>query len=754
MCKLQLPILNLPMKHFVFYFLLIVTFSPLFSQENNSEKEALQLKKIEEQKMIKKLLDSSNAFYDKGEYNKSFSLNIKILPIAFKTKNPYYIHQAYRYLAYDYLFLNDTILAMDSFKKSESYAKLSKNDTATAVTYMDLGNVFSTNQDYEKAYLYFNRSINLFEKIKDSIGLAKANYNMVLAAMGDKNYDKALSHILKAQQLNKNSEDSSFSVNLDNFLGECYTYQKKYKKADSIFLNVLRITKNSKYLNIELENTYYLYSESLFNQGKYKEAYKYFKLYDKYSDLNSNIFTSEERYSLSQKFQLDEYRKDIETAKINNQLQAEIVESKTIINIILIIVSAIFLVLLIALYTASIKRIKLVKELRIKNKEALKAKEESEKLAKAKVKFFSTVSHELRTPLYGVIGLSSVLLEDESLSKHKKDLKFLKFSADYLLALINDVLQINKIDSEKFEEENTSFNLKELIETITSSFEYMRIQNDNQLHINISEDIPQLIRGNSVQLSQILMNIIGNACKFTENGDVYINVKTVAINDSKASIKFTIKDTGIGIAKEKHESIFDEFTQVDSLNYSGNGSGLGLPIVKKLLALSNSEITLESDLGKGATFTFTLTFEVLEKAVKDNSLIKFDDSILNDKKILIVEDNRINQIVTQKILEQKGIICSIAENGNEAIEKIKQNNYDLILMDINMPIKNGIEASKEIRLFNKTIPIIALTAVEIEEMRNNIYMSGMNDIVVKPYDISKFIDAIIKNISMNMKVNT
>ncbi|MFK5981559.1 MAG: response regulator [Flavobacteriaceae bacterium] len=741
------------MRHIVFYLFLIVTFSSVFSQENKSEKEALRLKKIEEQKMIQKLLDSSSVFYDSGEYNKSFSLNIKILPIAFKTKNPYYIHQAYRFLAYDYLFLNDTILAMDSFKKSENYAKLSKNDTATAVTYMDLGNVYSTNQDYKRAYLYFNRSINLFGKIKDSTGLAKANYNMVLAAIGDGNYDKAFNHILNAKSFNKYNTDVSFSINLDNFLGECYVNSKKYKKADSLFLNVIDLAKKNK-LNIELENAYYLYSESLFGQERFMEAYEAFKVYDDYSDINSGIFTSSERYSLSQKFQLDEYRKDIEAAKLNNQLQAEIVESKGRINIILIIVSAVFLALLIALYSASIKRIKLVKKLRIKNKEALKAKEESEKLAKAKVKFFSTVSHELRTPLYGVIGLSSILLEDKSLTKHKKDLKFLKFSADYLLALINDVLQINKIDSEKFEEETISFNLKELIETITSSFEYMRIQNDNQLHINISKDIPELIRGNSVQLSQILMNLIGNACKFTENGHVYINVETIAIDDSKASMKFTIRDTGIGIAKEKHESVFDEFSQVDSLNYNGNGSGLGLPIVKKLLALSNSNILLESNLGEGSSFTFTLTFEVLEKAIKNNSLIKFDDSILKDKEILIVEDNRINQIVTQKILEQKDIICSIAENGNEAIEKIKQNDYDLVLMDINMPVKNGIEASKEIRKFNKTIPIIALTAVEIEEMRNNIYMSGMNDIVVKPYDISKFIDAIIKNISLNMKVNT
>jgi len=741
------------MRQIFFYVLLLLTFSSVFSQNDSGKKEALRIKKIEERKNFQKLLDSSNAFYDRGDYSKSFDLNMKILPLSFKIGDNYFIHQAYRYLAYDYLFLNDTILAMDSFKKSESYAKLSKNDTATAVTYMDLGNIYSTHEDYKRAYIYFNRSINLFEKINDSVGIAKAHYNLVLAAIGNSDFDTAYTHITKAKELNKNTDDASFSINLDNFLGEYYINKKDFEKANVIFLKVIEAAKNNK-LDIELENAYFLYSESLFEQGKFKEAYEAFKTYDEYSDINSSIFTSDERYTLSQKFQLDEYRKDIEAANLNNELQAEIVKSKSRINIILIIVSAVFLTLLIALYSASIRRIKLVKKLRIKNKEALKAKEESEKLSKAKVKFFSTVSHELRTPLYGVIGLSSVLLEDKSLKKHKKDLKYLKFSADYLLALINDVLQINKIDSEKFEEETTSFNLRELIETITSSFEYMRIQNDNQLHIEISEDIPELIRGNTVQLSQILMNLIGNACKFTENGNVYVKAETVYIEDTIATIKFTVKDTGIGIAKHKQESVFDEFTQVDSLSYSGNGSGLGLPIVKKLLALSNSEIHLESELGKGAAFTFTLTFEVLEKALTNISPIVFDDSILKDKEILIVEDNRINQIVTRKILEQKDIICSIAENGNEAIEKIKQFDYDLVLMDINMPVKNGIEASKEIREFNKTIPIIALTAVEIEEMRNNIYMSGMNDIIVKPYDISKFIDAIIKNISANMKVNT
>ena len=737
------------MKRYVLYIFLCLTFSYFYAQESSIDQELPTVNKIYEQKAFQKLLDSSNYLYNNGEYTKSLKLNIKILNKAYDLEDPYYIHQGYRYLAYDYLILNDTILAMESFKKSENYAKLSKNDTATAVTYMDLGNVHATYQEYKKAQIYFKRSINLFKKINDSLGISKAYYNMVVAYMDEEDFDNAYKYILKAKKINKYGNDITFTINLDNFLGEYYLNKNQFQKADVQFQKAIKAAKKDS-LNVELENSYFFYSESLFKQKRYKEAFENFKIYDEYSDVNSGVYNSEEKYSLTQKFLLDEYRKDIKAAKLNNELQGVIVKNKTMVNTILIIVSACFLLLLIALYSTSTKRIKLVKELRIKNKEALKAKEESEKLSNAKVKFFSTVSHELRTPLYGVIGLSSILLEDKTLKKHKKDLKFLKFSADYLLALINDVLQINKLDSETIVEEHNSINLRELIETITSSFEYMRIQNDNKIHIDISENIPELISGNSVHLSQVLMNLISNACKFTENGDVYIRAETINDGETNSEIRFTIKDTGLGIPEKMKQSIFEEFSQVNTLNYDNQGSGLGLPIVKKLLAQLNSDIELESELGKGSTFTFTLTFGVIEKAKHENLPKKLDSDLLIGKRILIVEDNRINQIVTQKILEKNEIICSIAENGEEAVNMTRTNSFDLILMDINMPIKNGIEAANEIREFNKSIPIIALTAVEVEEMKNNIYQSGMNDIVVKPYDITKFISCIIKNISENI----
>jgi two-component system, sensor histidine kinase len=719
--------------------------STVFAQDLNSSLDSLSRSDFNNPRNFKKLLDSSNNFYNDGHYTKSLELNLDILKMAFAMKKPYYIHQGYRYLAYDYLVLNDTVLAEENMKKSEYYAKLSNNDTATAVTFMDLANMYATNEKYEKALDFHDKSIDRFGKIFDSTGLAKANYNAVYTALEAKQYNKAFDYIVKAEALNKFGDHSSYSIGIDIFYGEYYVLTKKFKKADKRLLMAIDESKKEE-LNIELESAYYSYSESLYGQNRYREAYDAFKLYDELSDKNAGIYTSEERFALTEKHQLDEYRKDVKAAKIQNDLQQEIVKNKSRLNTLLIILSASFLILMITLFVAYSKRKQLVLELKQKNTEYLLAKEETEKLAKSKSKFFSTVSHELRTPLYGVIGITTLLLEDKSLKNHEKDLKSLKFSADYLMALINDVLHINKIDSKVLEDELTVFSVRELIESIVASFEYTRLQNKNRVYIQVSKNIPQYIKGNVVRLSQVLMNLIGNAYKFTESGEIYIQADSLKVSDTETTIHFLVKDNGVGIAKDKQKAIFDEFSQLDSLNYNYQGTGLGLPIVKKLLALSNSTIRLESALGKGSVFSFKLTFTISVKENIQQNVALLDTNFLKNKKILIVEDNRINQIVTQKILEKNKVKCYIAENGKEALYSIKENNFDLILMDLNMPIMDGFVATKAIREFNTTVPILALTAVEIEEVRNKIYSAGMNDIIVKPYDVTKFIQTIAKNI--------
>lgn len=734
------------MKKLYYFLLLCAPFSTNFGQSEtivqSSDDEAV----VYDNRYFQKLIDSSNTYYFEGNHSKSLEINIELLGRAFEVEDPYYIHYGYRHMAYDYMALEDTLLARENFEKSERYAKLSKNDTAIALTYMDLANFYSgAKEDHKTALDYHDRSITLFKKIKDSAGLAKAHYNTVMTAMQAEDYNKVLIHIIRAKKLNKFEEHSSFSIGLDNMMGEYYLRRGNYELAERYLIKALDAAQAID-LSSELEYAWLNLSETYYEQKKFQEAYDARLKYKEYADKNESNLASSVAQALSAKFQVSEYRKDVRAAELRAKLQAELVQNKSKLNNFLIVAFVFFLIIFVALFLAYRNRKQLIKELKVKNKEYLAAKEQSEKLSKAKSNFFSTVSHELRTPLYGVIGLSTILLEDESLKKHEKDLKSLKFSADYLLALINDVLQINKIDSKTLEDEHNSFNPRELIETIVASFEYMKIQNRNNIHIEVADNVPPLIRGNSVRLSQILMNLISNACKFTEDGDIWIMAKTWNLNAAKASITFTVKDTGMGIAQEKHEAIFDEFAQIDSTNYNYQGSGLGLPIVKKLLSLSNSTIEVESELGKGSSFSFTLVYDVLQQVEDQKEPDLLDTKLLKGKRILIVEDNRINQIVTQKVLEKNDILCRIAENGLEAVKMVKKYKFDLILMDVNMPVMNGMEASREIRKTHPDIPIIALTAVEIEEMRYKIFKSGMNDIIVKPYDVTKFTQTILRNI--------
>ncbi|NND64270.1 MAG: response regulator [Flavobacteriaceae bacterium] len=730
-----------------YYFFVLMLFSFAVVAQNSTPQEELYSPDPEIEKVgFKQLVDSSDNYYFEGKYHNSLKVNILLLKKALAENDFRYIHMGYRNLGYDYLAISDTVSAEENFRKSMKFAKISKNDTATALSYMDIANLESSvYSNHEKAMEYHLMSIRSFEKINDSVGLAKAHYNTSITAMEAENYTRVLLHLIKAKKLTDYNAHVSMGIGIESLFGEYYLKKQNYEMADIYLTRAIKAAKKEN-LPVELEVAYEDFSESLFLQQRYQEAYQARQEYEKYAQINLDNSSSEEMEAVSAKFQVAEYRNEVMEAELKNELQAKIVESKSRLNIILIIICFCAILLIGIIMFVLSKRKQLILKLRDKNQEYLKAKRKSEQLSKSKSNFFSTVSHELRTPLYGVIGLSTILLEDESLKSHEKDLKSLKFSADYLLALINDVLQINKIDSNKIEDETHSFNISELIESIASSFEYMRIQNNNRIVIVVSEELPKYLQGNSVRLSQVLMNLVGNACKFTENGTIYIKAESVKLNEDKAMIKFSVKDTGIGIATDRQASIFDEFEQGETLNYNYQGTGLGLPIVKKLLSLSNSDIKVTSQLGKGSTFSFDLEFDVSsEENIKQE--ITLDTNQLNGKKILVAEDNRINQIVTKKILEKNGIVCTIAENGQIASDMVQKENYDLILMDLNMPVKDGFQASKEIRTFNNSIPIVALTAVEVEEVRNEIFDSGMSDIIVKPYDANKFIQTILLNIN-------
>lgn len=379
----------------------------------------------------------------------------------------------------------------------------------------------------------------------------------------------------------------------------------------------------------------------------------------------------------------------------------------------------------------------------------IKAKNEAERAANAKSDFLSLMSHELRTPLNAVIGFTYLLKNDNPSPSQIEYLEPLSFSADNLLALINDILDFSKIESGKIEFESIEFDLKKFLQSIKSLNQLKANENGNSLKLIIDDDIPEMIVGDSYRLGQILNNLINNAIKFTENGTITVSLDLKKLENNVATIEFSVKDTGIGIEEKNLVKIFDQFTQAQTdVSRKYGGSGLGLAITSRLLLLQNSILKVRSKINEGSIFYFALDFYLANASsqkVTEKFLIAEEFKSLENVKILLVEDNPINIKLGVKFLSKWKSVPDIAINGLEALNKVKTNNYDIVIMDLHMPIMDGFTATREIRNFNKTIPIIALSAVATIDVKDKVIAYGMNDYITKPFNHNDLFEK-IKNI--------
>ncbi|MGY3215014.1 PAS domain S-box protein [Mucilaginibacter sp. HD30] len=368
--------------------------------------------------------------------------------------------------------------------------------------------------------------------------------------------------------------------------------------------------------------------------------------------------------------------------------------------------------------------------------ELITAKEEALQLSRAKDMFISVMTHEIRTPLNAVIGMSHLMLEGNSDPSQKENLDILKFSAENLMLLINDVLDFTKIETGNIELEKANVDLRDLVQGITGSMQFKTREKQIELTQKIDSDIPATVVGDRTRLSQILLNLVSNAVKFTESGSVTVELRVVEQNEQDVRVRFAITDTGIGIANNKLNTIFETFKQAEAdTTRKYGGTGLGLAISKRLIELHDSRINVESRPGKGSTFWFAITFKKAEKNDYNNINV---ESGLNIN-VLVVDDNQINRLLINKILTKWGATIDFAENGLQAVNKVETNkNYDVVLMDIHMPEMGGLEATQVIRSkaepYFKQLPIIALTASMLTNQMNQIGDAGMNDYILKPFE--------------------
>lgn len=380
-------------------------------------------------------------------------------------------------------------------------------------------------------------------------------------------------------------------------------------------------------------------------------------------------------------------------------------------------------------------------ELRTKNIELSAQKKIAERAVFAKDSFLANMSHEIRTPLNAIIGFTDLLAQTRLDDVQRDYIDSVQIAEENLLLIINDILDLSKIESGNLIIDAHPFHLKNTLKHVYDLLK-VKVPKDVEFNLFLDAEMPEIVIGDQGRLNQILVNLTGNALKFTEEGEVTVSVKKVAETADDYSLKFSVKDTGIGIPEDKLETIFERFTQAEeSTTRKFGGTGLGLNIVKQLVELQNGEIHVKSKTGRGSEFFFVLTYKKTNHIeVETKPLAGYN---LGKLKILLCEDNVLNQKLVKNVISNFGFELDIAENGEAGIELLSKNNYDLVLMDLQMPVKDGYQTTRYIRNQLKlSIPIIAMTAHSLVGEQERCYQEGMNGYVPKPFKQTVLLDTI------------
>lgn len=674
--------------------------------------------------------------------------------------------------------------ALIVLNKAQTLAEQKNDKKGSIDSYHKLALLYLKLNKEETAEIFWDRSKAFLEDIEYPYGDAIFRYIEAKMLYRKGNNFQALAMLEEAKQL---SNDRNFFNNILLLEGDIYVDLEKYEVASKNY--------NSLIVNTDIYEKEYLaarghlgMSNLLFNTNEFEESAIQGELALKLS--NENSFYKEikeaneqltfayekagvfERALQNQKniaaikdsvFNLEKIKTEVKTAekiqfdfmddtiKRQDKQIEKLNDATNRSQIIVILVSAFLIIislLAVSLYRNNQIKLKTNDLLQTKNNELQAARDAAVNAMEAKTNFLSTVSHELRTPLYAVTGLTHLLLEENPSKGQKEHLKALKFSGDYLLNFINDILQINKIDADKLEPLNVDFNLNRTLNEVIDSLQQSAKVNQTKIILDYDESIPGHLMSDPIKLSQIFMNLVGNALKFTKEGEVTVIAKMLNKEDEDVTLYFEVADTGIGISQENQESIFEGFEQGSiQINREYGGTGLGLTIVKSLLGLFDSKIQLVSELGKGSSFFFEMELKSKDNLVDDIPFeITQKDFDFKGLHIMIVEDNKINQVITKKMLTKKEISSDIASNGLEAVEMAENNTYDAILMDIHMPGISGEEATIRIRKFDKITPIIALTAISLDDSLESFYAAGCDDVVTKPFKPEVFYQKIGENI--------
>jgi signal transduction histidine kinase len=729
------------MRQKIFFFILFVLIN---SHSNYCQKKVLS--KTE----VKALLLKGHDYFKKADFENSLKTLRVALYHSIKIKNDSLTARIYNRIARNFGELSENEKSLLYLKKGLEYAVKADDKDSQLTIAINIGNLytFKNVDDVKKGIDQFKKALVLSELLNDTAASVIINSNIAWTLFDLKKFDEGYPYLAYANKNSNKFGDSDLFPSMAMLNGEYLSSKNKDAEAEVFFKK--GISSGDKIvLKEDKQDLHRAYSEFLYKTKNFKGAFENLK---KANEIENELFNENKLKKANVagiNFEIDEFKREIDKIEYEKKLQAKQLKSSKTISYLILFITLIFGVLLFLLYRNYTQKLRSNKQLQVSNLQLQHAKEVAETATNVKSQFVSTITHELRTPLYGVIGMTDILQDEQPDLQNNIHFKSLRFSAQYLLSLVNDILKVNKIEDETLHLENREIDLEAEINAIVSSMSFLVSKNQNKLFYRIDETIPKLLFGDKLRLTQILVNLISNALKFTNNGEVTIQISSLKNEATKQYIEFKISDTGRGIAPNDQEKIFEQFVQVGLKEDNYQGTGLGLAIVKRLLDLFKSEIKLESSVGVGTTFSFVIAFEKNSKTKELDDKIVANERLSTQKlNVLIVDDNTINQLVTKKIIEKSVGTCTVAGSGAEALEILKQQIFDIILMDINMPILDGYQTSILIRQTYKNIPIIALTASSKNEVYKKVIASGMNDIIIKPFESELLRQTLLKNINL------
>lgn len=655
-------------------------------------------------------------YWTQGNYDLGLDILQQANVIAVKSKNKPLEARVYNNFGYIYRDKGELSTAVNYFEKALAINERLGDEVAQSVNLASIAYLLYDLNDYDNALSFALRCLPIFEKVNDRYRLSALNHILGNIYFKQEQLNEALGYF----EANLNEDpDSVMHVMAISGIGKVYYKMHRYEEARSCLQKALEQSLAINYVEGQITCHYYIGRIHL-GEGNYRLAQEQItealEMAEQYSRMHDVMSIHETLSGLYDK--MGNIPQAFHHLKTYERLKEEIFKQTTF---------------------NKLRTLQTRQELELAQKE----KEVAEKTAQLKQQFMANMSHEIRTPMNAIVGMTRLLVDKEPRPDQMRYLKAIQQSADNLLVIINDILDLSKIEAGKIIIEETDFSVREVIGSMRDMLMLKAEEKNIELRTTIDPAIPNRMVGDPTRINQVLVNLTGNSIKFTEKGYVEVKVSIEKKEEKRYWLRFDVIDTGIGISSDYIDKIFESFTQAGTdVARKFGGTGLGLTISRQLVALMHGQISVTSELGKGTTFSVALPMEESEVQVEERSESLLDETVLsrlNKVQLLLVEDNEFNRMVAEDTLKEllPGITLDIAVNGQEAVTRVQQRSYDLVLMDIQMPVMDGLTATKTIRQTlpepASRTPIIAMTANVLQEDVREYLAEGMNAYVSKPF---------------------